>query len=76
MSFALHQGRAPLLVSMPHLGTLIPAELQGNYVSRALATEDSQGSLDSVVANCFLLRLASPPREGMLTSRFRMGLPW
>ena len=46
MSFTLHQGHAPLLISMPHLGTAIPAELQGTYVPRALATEDTDWHLD------------------------------
>ena len=46
MSFTLHRGHAPLLISMPHLGTTIPAELQGAYVQRALATEDTDWHLD------------------------------
>jgi N-formylglutamate deformylase len=46
VSFTLHQGHAPLLISMPHLGTAIPAELQGTYVPRALATEDTDWHLD------------------------------
>ncbi len=46
MSFTLHQGHAPLLISMPHLGTAIPAELHGTYVPRALATEDTDWHLD------------------------------
>ena len=46
MSFSLHQGHAPLLISMPHLGTTIPAELQRTYVPRALATEDTDWHLD------------------------------
>ncbi|GAB3769260.1 hypothetical protein GCM10028796_34040 [Ramlibacter monticola] len=31
MSFRLRQGSAPLLVSLPHLGTEIPPALRGNY---------------------------------------------
>ena len=46
MSFTLHRGRAPLLISMPHLGTTIPADLHGAYVPRALATEDTDWHLD------------------------------
>ena len=46
MSFTLHPGRAPLLISMPHLGTTIPADLHGAYVPRALATEDTDWHLD------------------------------
>ena len=50
MSFTLHQGPAPLLISMPHLGTAIPAELQGTYVPRALATEDTDWHLEALYA--------------------------
>jgi N-formylglutamate deformylase len=46
VSFTLHQGHAPLLISMPHLGTTIPADLHGAYVPRALATEDTDWHLD------------------------------
>ena len=46
MSFSLHCGRSPLLVSMPHVGTRIPAELQGRYVPRALETEDTDWHLE------------------------------
>jgi N-formylglutamate deformylase len=45
MSFSLHQGSAPLLVSMPHAATEIPAELHGRYVPRALAVEDTDWHL-------------------------------
>ncbi|MDP2034990.1 MAG: N-formylglutamate deformylase [Polaromonas sp.] len=45
MSFSLHQGTVPLLVSMPHTGTDIPAELQGNYAERALGLEDTDWHL-------------------------------
>jgi N-formylglutamate deformylase len=44
--FNLHQGTAPMLVSMPHLGTVIPDELKPNYVPRALAVEDADWHLD------------------------------
>jgi N-formylglutamate deformylase len=46
MNFTLQRGPSPLLVSMPHLGTGIPPELQGAYVPRALALEDSDWHLD------------------------------
>jgi N-formylglutamate deformylase len=46
MSFSLHRGTAPLLVSMPHIGTEIPPDLRGAYVERALATEDADWHLD------------------------------
>ncbi len=45
MSFSLHQGTAPLLVSMPHTGTDIPAQLQGDYADRALGLEDTDWHL-------------------------------
>ena len=37
MSFRLRRGTAPLLVSMPHIGTDIPAPLRAGYVERATA---------------------------------------
>jgi len=46
MIFTLHCGSAPLLVSMPHIGTDIPPELQDAYVPRALAVEDTDWHLD------------------------------
>ena len=45
MSFLLRTGTAPLLVSMPHIGTEIPHELHANYVSRALWVEDTDWHL-------------------------------
>jgi N-formylglutamate deformylase len=45
MSFELHRGSAPLLVSMPHIGTAIPADLQARYVPRALDVEDTDWHL-------------------------------
>ncbi len=46
MSFELHRGSVPLLVSMPHVGTQIPEELQPGYVPRALAVEDTDWHLE------------------------------
>lgn len=43
--FALHQGTAPLLVSLPHTGTVIPDEQQPHYVPRAMALEDTDWHL-------------------------------
>jgi N-formylglutamate deformylase len=51
MSYILNRGAGPLLVSMPHIGTTIPAELRGDYQSRALALEDTDWHLDRVY-NC------------------------
>lgn len=45
MSFQLHRGTMPLLVSMPHIGTRIPPELQARYVPRALDVEDTDWHL-------------------------------
>jgi N-formylglutamate deformylase len=44
--FRLQQGRAPLLISLPHVGTEIPAALAGRLVPRALASEDSDWHLE------------------------------
>ncbi len=41
----LQAGSTPLLVSMPHTGTHIPAELRGAYVPRALDVEDTDWHL-------------------------------
>ena len=50
MTFHLHRGHAPLLVSIPHLGTAIPPELQAAYVPRALDVEDTDWHLDRLYA--------------------------
>jgi len=41
----LTQGTVPLLVSMPHIGTLIPTHLQAGYTARALRVEDTDWHL-------------------------------
>jgi N-formylglutamate deformylase len=46
--FRLHRGSTPLLVSLPHVGTSIPEELQDAYQDRALALEDTDWHLDSL----------------------------
>jgi N-formylglutamate deformylase len=46
MSFTLRRGSSPLLVSIPHLGTEIPEDLQSHYSPRALAIEDADWHLD------------------------------
>ena len=43
--YTLTQGSVPLLVSMPHIGTHIPAELRAHYVPRALEVEDTDWHL-------------------------------
>ena len=43
--FALHQGTSALLISLPHVGTVIPDDLQADYVPRALELEDTDWHL-------------------------------
>lgn len=45
-SFTLRLGSQPLLVSLPHVGTEIPADLQAGFVPRALQTEDTDWHLE------------------------------
>jgi N-formylglutamate deformylase len=44
--FKLQQGLKPLLISMPHVGTLIPTDQQTRYQPRALRTEDTDWYLE------------------------------
>ena len=46
MTFRLHRGSCPLLVSMPHVGTDIPIELRADYQPRALGVEDTDWHLE------------------------------
>jgi len=51
--YTLHRGtgpRQPLLISLPHVGTLIPADQQARYTARALAAEDTDWFLDRLYA--------------------------
>lgn len=48
--FRLRQGCVPLLISLPHVGTEIPAELADRLVPRALASEDSDWHLERLYA--------------------------
>ena len=50
MSFTLHRGTTPLVISMPHVGTLIAEDLQKNYRPRALLVEDTDWHLDRLYA--------------------------
>lgn len=50
MTFRLHRGDAPLLVSIPHMGTLVPDDLQADYRPRALEVEDADWHLDRLYA--------------------------
>lgn len=48
--FNLIRGKAPLLISLPHVGTHIPAELQPRFTPRALRTEDTDWHLETLYA--------------------------
>jgi len=43
---SLRRGTQPLVISMPHVGTLIPAELAPRYLPRALEAEDTDWFLE------------------------------
>lgn len=43
--YQLKQGRVPLLISMPHVGTEIPVDQQHRYQPRALESEDTDWHL-------------------------------
>jgi N-formylglutamate deformylase len=49
-SFTLHQGHSPLLLSLPHVGTLLPSDQQHRYTAQALAVEDTDWHLDQLYA--------------------------
>ena len=77
MTFGLHRGDSPLLVSMPHIGTQIPADLHDAYSIRALSVEDTDWHLDllydflddigaSVIKPCYsryVIDLNRPPDD-------------
>jgi N-formylglutamate deformylase len=48
--FTLHPGSTPLLISVPHVGTAIPADQQHRYTARALLAEDTDWFLDQLYA--------------------------
>jgi N-formylglutamate deformylase len=48
--FSLHRGKRPLLVSLPHVGTEIPSQMQGDFVPHALEVEDTDWHLASLYA--------------------------
>ena len=48
--YTLHRGTAPLLVSVPHVGTAIPEDIAAALVPRALAREDTDWHLAEVYA--------------------------
>lgn len=50
MSFHLHRGITPLLISVPHVGTQIPDDQRHRYTERALQVEDTDWFLDRLYA--------------------------
>ncbi len=50
MTFHLHRGSVPLLVSIPHMGTEISGDLRSDFVERALDVEDTDWHLDRLYA--------------------------
>jgi N-formylglutamate deformylase len=48
--FTLQRGRSPLLISLPHVGTEIPADQRHRYTARALDVEDTDWFLDRLYA--------------------------
>jgi N-formylglutamate deformylase len=44
--YSLHRGSAPLLVSIPHLGTALPPDLRDGYTDEALQVADTDWHLD------------------------------
>jgi N-formylglutamate deformylase len=48
--YSMHRGTAPLLVSVPHVGTAIPDDVGAHLVPRALQTEDADWHLDRLYA--------------------------
>ncbi|WP_157268900.1 N-formylglutamate deformylase [Azohydromonas aeria] len=48
--YTLQRGATPLLLSLPHVGTEIPADQQPRYVPRALEVEDTDWHLEPLYA--------------------------
>ncbi len=48
--FTLHRGHRPLLLSLPHVGTHLPAELRTRLVEPALAVPDTDWHLERLYA--------------------------
>jgi N-formylglutamate deformylase len=46
--FTLHPGSTPLLLSLPHVGTVIPDDQKARYVERALGVEDTDWHLEAL----------------------------
>jgi N-formylglutamate deformylase len=50
MSFTLQPGTTPLVISMPHVGMLIPKSMHSRFVPRALRVEDTDWFLERLYA--------------------------
>lgn len=48
--YTLHRGQTPLLISFPHVGTVIPIDQHYRYTERALEVEDTDWFLDRLYA--------------------------
>ena len=48
--FTLHRGNLPMLISIPHLGTQIPADIAATMTPTALRTDDCDWHLDRLYA--------------------------
>ncbi len=48
--FNFHQGHAPLLISIPHVGTCIPRDIASRMTAEALQTPDTDWHLDRLYA--------------------------
>ncbi len=48
--FTMHRGTTPLLISLPHVGTKLPADQQHRYTERALQVEDTDWHLEPLYA--------------------------
>jgi N-formylglutamate deformylase len=48
--YTLHRGTRPLLVSLPHVGTLIPADIAERLRTQPLAVEDTDWHLETLYA--------------------------
>jgi len=46
--FTLHPGSTPLLISLPHVGTLLPQDQMHRYTPRALQVEDTDWHLEAL----------------------------
>lgn len=63
-TFTLKRGSTPLLVSLPHVGSLIPPDIASRLTTRALVSEDTDWHLDRLYD--FVLALGA----GMIHSHY------